>query len=36
MQTLIADQVIAPDEPWIRQFLGLPSAPSGSASPTVN
>ena len=33
IQQLIAGQVIAPDEPWIRSYLGLPSAPSESASP---
>ena len=27
MQTLIAGKVVAPDEPWIRSYLGLPAAP---------
>jgi len=34
MQTHITGGVIAPDEPWIRSYLGLPSAPSASAAPT--
>ena len=29
MQTLITGQVVAPDEPWIRGFLGLPAASGG-------
>ena len=36
MQTLISGNVVAPDEPWIREYLGLPSAPSGSASPVLS
>ncbi len=33
MQTLISGNVVAPDEPWIRGYLGLPSAPSATAPP---
>jgi phage gp29-like protein len=33
MQTLITGGVVAPDEPWIRGYLGLPSAPSETSAP---
>jgi phage gp29-like protein len=35
IQGLITGTVIAPDEPWIRSYLGLPSPPSASSSPNL-
>ena len=35
MQTLIAGNVVAPDEPWIRQYLGLPAGSSEARAPGV-
>jgi phage gp29-like protein len=32
MQTLITGGVVAPDEPWIRSYLGLPAAPSAGGT----
>jgi hypothetical protein len=31
MTVLIGGGVVAPDEPWIRGYLGLPAAPAAEA-----
>jgi phage gp29-like protein len=36
MTALITGGVVAPDEPWIRGYLGLPSAPSETHSPSLS
>lgn len=35
MSSLISGGVISPDEPWIRSYLGLPSAPSENNTPMI-
>jgi phage gp29-like protein len=36
MTALISGGVVGPDEPWIRGYLGLPSAPSETHSPSLS
>jgi phage gp29-like protein len=36
MTALITGGVVAPDEPWIRGYMGLPSAPSETHSPSLS